>query len=213
MSASWIHLCRRRTSTQRCVVSPCARSAIHVLPCSASFTDLFFLRECLNSDGYTVFSAPSPVQGHFQKEAVVPSPRVTDVEALKSARSSSSHGSCMPFHGLCGLVHDSHSHLSRSALEKRCRSNTPRPPLSTGEQTIGQLTLHFPPLISSSCAHRKRRLTLSISSRNFLGARRTARAKVGSAVSMLRTRTRLPAMFSSFPFYPANLALILSRMN
>lgn len=194
-------------------MSQVPRSLIQVSPARASFTLLFFLRECLKSSGKAILRVAEPVQEQSQKEAVAPSPMVTIVAALKRALLVTSHGSSDPTQGLSGFFHANHSHLRRSARLNRCISWMPRPPLAIGEQTVGKFTLHLPPVSSSSCAHRKRRRVLSTSLKNLFGTLRTEIANVGSGERTQRTSTCLPAIVMSLPFHPASRALMRSRMN
>lgn len=61
----------------------------------------------------------------------------------------------------------------------------PRPSEWTGEQTLGQLTLHLPPCMFSFPTHRKRRLVLSISWRDCFCCFITVIMYVGMALTTL----------------------------
>ena len=136
----------------------------------ASATVLFFLLLCLCRAGKRAACASPCSQREVQQEAFRPFPKFITVAALKSAQSSSLIGSCIPFHGFSLLSHSNHSHLSLGARLKQSRSLMPRPPLGWGMQTLGQATLHLPPVSSPSPAHRNLFLSLYISFKNLFGA-------------------------------------------
>lgn len=174
MSVVASHLFRARKSARMASVFPWARSEIHVSSARASLTLLFFLLECLNSRGKVTLRGTEPVQEQCQNKASFPFPRVTVVAALKSCLSLSSQGKAVPIQGLSRWVQESQSHQIRRAKLNLCRSCSPRSPISIGEHTVGQLTFHFPPVSSSSCAQRKHLRALSTSLKNLLGTFSTA---------------------------------------
>jgi hypothetical protein len=107
-----------------------AQNCIQKLFLRALKTEIFFLLAFLYSLGAIFFGACPSIQLDPQKSAIFPLPIVTTVDALKRPISALSHGSCMPTHALSLTFHLNHSHLSLSALAKRSRSRTPRPPYS-----------------------------------------------------------------------------------
>jgi hypothetical protein len=55
-------------------------------------------------------------------------------------------GGLSPSHGASGLAHCSHNQRNHNALANLSESSIPRLSRFIGRVTIGQLTLHFPPL-------------------------------------------------------------------
>lgn len=141
----------------------------------------------------------------------MPSPRMMVVASPKRALLVSLHDDSVPIHDRSGWRHGSHNHRMRGALLKLYMSWMARPPSSTSGQTVGQLTLKLPP-VSSSCAHRKRRMHLSMSLKNIFGAHRTVRVEGGIARTQ-RARIHLAAIGKSLPFHHVSHALMRSRMN
>lgn len=68
---------------QQCRLSSCVRSTIHVSLFSVAMTVLFFLLECLKSNGKATVRVAEPVCELFQNKAVSPFPTVTVAAALK----------------------------------------------------------------------------------------------------------------------------------
>lgn len=130
---------------------------------------IFFLLLCLWKRGRRLAGAWPFIQQEVQNDAEQPLCTVTRVAAVKSAMSSLSVGSSMPFQGRSGFIQANQSHLTRRALLNLFRSTIPKPPNCTGLATIGHATLHLAPVISLSPAHRNRRRALSKSSISCFG--------------------------------------------
>ena len=87
-------------------------------------------------------------QEDFQKYALLPSPIVTTMLALKSWRSIESQGTSVPTQGRSGLAHSNQSHLNRKALLNNSKSRIPSPPNFFGRLVLVQHTRQCPPFVS-----------------------------------------------------------------
>ena len=190
----------------------CATSLISLALKTASRTDLFFRLLCQYNRGKREAGDRPLIQLETQNDAFLPSPIVTLVAAVKRAMSVSSTRSFIPAHGLCVLLQASQSQRNRRALLNFSMSRMLRPPKLTGLATYGHPTLHFPPVISPSPAHRKRLRNLSSSSSNCFGALMDVSMYIGIALRTERTSSLLPVGFNKRPCQLANLFLALSTI-
>lgn len=182
-------------------------SLIHLPFCRASWTVRFFLLECLQRFGARLFKLWPPIQFNSQKLAYCPSPIWILVDAALRSLSKSSQGVLDPIQGFSSVLHSKHSHLNRRALAFFSRFGTPRQPYQMGEQTLVQLTLHFPPCMSSLPTHMKCLLALSIYWSYCFSGFKIVRMYVGMA---LRTEFTPPPICSNDGFHPDSRPLILS---
>ena len=161
ISCNLIHNEMNSSTCDAVVIWP-LRAATQPLLRSSRWIDLFLHLTNSNKLGARCFGASPSSQLSCQKRAFCPSPIVTVVDALKSARSRSLQGSSIPAQGLEVSTQSCHSHLKRNALLNLLRSGIPSPPRSFGLVTVGQLTRQCPPLAFSSPFQRKDLLILSM---------------------------------------------------
>ena len=123
---SW-SLIQRVTNSCICtdVVIRALRDRIQLPFCSSWRTVLFLQRTNSKSWGARNLGASSSSQLWCQKRALSPFPIVIVVEALKSSRSLSLHGSSVPTQGFESYTHSCHNQRSRKAVPNLSKSSTP----------------------------------------------------------------------------------------
>lgn len=131
---------------------------------SASLMLLFFpfLDNAANKAGAHRYRGPTDAQLSVQSLVEAPSPSCTDMLTahIAVAGLSSLHGRATQQRS--GSILLSHSQRNLKANTKKRKSRTPSPPKHVGLQTVGQATLHFPPIVDSVPAQRNARRRLSI---------------------------------------------------